>query len=125
MARKIQKSIFGPVNKSKNMLDILDGNFSGDLAQKSFNYLNGLGLLKAQKIVVTKKLTKVESKIFRLLKTNIYKVASFDNLAKEIWGDNYYEKYSEYAITKHIQNIKKKISKNCIHPQRGSGYVLC
>ena len=106
------------------MHSILDTEFSGNLASKSIRYLKELGLLKPQKVEVINKLTKTESKIFGLLVNQRGNLVSFDEIAKTIWGENYFDKYSEYAITKHIENLKNKITENSIHSQRGHGYLL-
>lgn len=124
LAEKMQIKILGERKESKTMHSILDTEFSGNLASKSIKYLKELGLLKPQKVEVNGKLTKTENKIFDLLNKNKGNLVSFDELAKEIWGENYFDKYSEYAITKHIENLKSKITENSIHSQRGHGYLL-
>lgn len=124
LAEKMQIKILGERKESKTMHDILDTEFSGNLASKSIKYLKELGLLKLQKVEVVGKLTKTENKIFDLLNKNKGNLVSFDQIAKEIWGENYFDRYSEYAITKHIENLKNKITKNSIHSQRGYGYMI-
>lgn len=126
-AKGIQSKIFTDLkksNRSKNMHDILNTEFSGKLAEASIKYLKILGVLKEQKIKINGKLTKTQKNIFDLLISKKGKLVSFDEIAKEIWGENYFDKYSEYAITKHIEELKKKITKNSIHSQRGYGYIL-
>lgn len=123
-AKEIQNKIFGVKSKSKNMADILNQQFAGELAQKSIKYLKELKVFNPSNIKVLKKLTKAEEKIFNLLVNNKEKLVSFDEIAKVVWGEEYFDKYSEYAITKHIANLKKKITKNSIHSQRGYGYLL-
>lgn len=124
LAEKMQFKMLGERRESKTMHSILDTEFSGNLASKSIRYLKELGLLKSQKVQVIGKLTKTESKIFDLLVTQKGYLVSFDEIAKTIWGENYFDKYSEYAITKHIENLKNKITENSIHSQRGHGYLL-
>lgn len=124
LAEKMQIKILGVRKESKTMHKILDTEFSGNLASKSIKYLKELGLLKLQKVEIIGKLTKTESKIFDLLNKNKGNLVSFDEIAKKIWGENYFDKYSEYAITKHIENLKGKITENSIHTQRGYGYLL-
>lgn len=123
-AKELQNKIFEENSKSKNMTDILSEQFAGNLAQDSIVYLKELGIFKPSKIKILKKFTNTENKIFNLLLNNKERLVSFDQIAKVIWEENYFDKYSEYAITKHIENIKKKISKNHIHNQRGYGYIL-
>lgn len=124
LAEKMQSKILGEQKESKTMHNILDTEFSGNLASKSIKYLIELGLLKLQKVEVVGKLTKSENKIFGLLNKNKGNLVSFDEIAKVIWGENYFDKYSEYAITKHIENLKSKITENSIHAQRGYGYLI-
>lgn len=123
-AEKMQIKILGIKNESKTMHKILDTEFSGKLSEQSIKYLKELGIIKNQKIEILNKLTKTQQKIFNLLNSERGKLVSFDDIAKEIWGENYFEKYSEYAITKHIEELKKKITKNSIHSQRGFGYIV-
>lgn len=124
LAEKMQVKILGKIKESKTMHKILDTEFSGNLASKSINYLKELTLLKPQQVKIIKRLTKTENNIFELLTTQKGEIVSFDEIAKTIWGDNYFDKYSEYAITKHIENLKNKITENCIHSQRGHGYLM-
>lgn len=123
-AKEIQNKIFGTKSKNKNMADILNQQFAGSLATKSIEYLKELKVFKPSNIKVLKKLTKTEEKIFNLLIKNKEKLVSFEDLANSIWGEESFEKYSEYAITKHIESLKKKITKGSIHNQRGYGYIL-
>ncbi len=124
LAEKMQLKILGVRKESKTMHSILETEFSGNLASKSIEYLKELGLLKPQKAEVIGKLTKTENKIFDLLIRQKGGLVSFDEIAKTIWGENYFGKYSEYAITKHIENLKNKITRNSIHSQRGYGYLM-
>ena len=126
-AKEIQSKIFlknVDSTKSKNMHTILDTEFSGKLAEESIRYLKELGLIKESRIEILIKLTKTQKAIFDLLTSRKEKLVSFDEIAKAIWGENYFDKYSEYAITKHIEELKKKITKNSIHSKRSYGYIL-
>lgn len=126
-AKEIQAVIFKndtEASKSKNIHEILDSEFSGKLAEESIKYLRKIGILKEQEIKILDKLTRSQKLLFELLILNKGKLVSFDQIAKVIWGDDYYEKYSEYSITKHIEELKRKITKNSIHAQRGYGYIL-
>ncbi len=124
MAEKMQFKILGDRKESKTMHSILETEFSGNLASKGISYLKELGLLKPQRVEVIGKLTKTENKIFDLLVKQKGNIVSFDEIAKTVWGEDYFDKYSEYAITKHIENLKNKITENSIHSQRGYGYVI-
>ncbi|MBP9817267.1 helix-turn-helix domain-containing protein [Candidatus Shapirobacteria bacterium] len=61
--------------------------------------------------------------MFDVLKKYIGQLVSFDRIATELWQESE-EKYSEYAITKLIERLKKKLPKYSIHSQRGVGYIL-
>lgn len=123
MAKKIQEKIF-PEHRYRSMTEILDRQFSGKLAEASIKYLQELGLIKLIKVYKPTNLTKNESSVFNLLSKNKNKVVSFDEIASCIWKENSEERYSEYAITKLIERLKKKLSKGIIHVQRGVGYSL-
>lgn len=123
ISRKIQEEIF-PTHKQKSMTEILDRQFSGKLAEKSIKYLQELELIKLIKVKKPTNLTKSESLIFDLLIKNKVQIVSLDDIADNLWKDNSEEKYSEYAITKLIERLKKKLPKNVIHVQRGVGYIL-
>ncbi len=123
MAKKIQEDIF-PSQKFRSMTEILDRQFSGKLAEESIKYLQELGFIKLNKVDEPSNLTRSESVIFDLLNENKNKVVSFDQIANYIWKDMSDVKYSEYAITKLIERLKKKLPKNIIHVQRGLGYIL-
>lgn len=123
MAKEIQEKIF-PEHKYRSMVEILDRQFSGKLAAKSIKYLQELGLIKLIKVNKPENLTRSESVVFSLLTGDKNKIVSFDEIADHIWKDRSDEKYSEYAITKLIERLKKKLPKNVIHVQRGVGYIL-
>ncbi len=123
VSKKIQEEMF-PTHKQKSMTEILDRQFSGKLAEKSIKYLQELELIKLIEVKKPSNLTKSESITFDLLIKNKAKIVSFDDIADNLWKDNLEEKYSEYAITKLIERLKKKLPKNVIHVQRGVGYIL-
>lgn len=123
IAKKIQEDVF-PNQKFKSMTEILDRRFAGKLAEKSTVYLQELGLQKSIKIKRPLNLTKSESLVFTLLTENKNKLVTFDQIADCIWRDMSDVKYSEYAMTKLIERLKKKVPKNIIHTQRGIGYIL-
>lgn len=123
MAKKIQEKIF-PKEKFKSMTEVLDRQFSGKLAEASIKYLKELGLLKLKLVSKPYNLTLEESLLFDLLAKNKNKVVDFDMISDAIWKDKSIDKYSEYAITKLVERLKKKLPKGTIHPQRGIGYIL-
>lgn len=109
--------------KNLTMKRVIENSHSGELAEKSSLYKRELGLVKKTEIQPVDKLTKQEEVIFNLLKNNSSQLVSFDKIATELWQEKE-EKYSEYAITKLIERLKKKLPKYCVHSQRGVGYVL-
>lgn len=123
ISKEIQEDIF-PDHKYKSMTEILDRQFAGHLAEKSIKYLQELGFLKLKVVNKPNNLTKSESEVFDLLLRNKNKLVSFDQIADCIWKDKSDEKYSEYAMTKLIERLKKKLPKNIIHTQRSIGYIL-
>lgn len=110
--------------KPNGLIKILNTRFAGKLAEKSAAYLSQLGLDKTSKLNHPANLTKKERLLYTLLLTNKNKLASFDLIANTIWGEKTYDNYSEYAITKLVERLKKKLPKNSIHSQRGQGYLL-
>jgi hypothetical protein len=113
-----------PIQKSKSILDILDTEFAGRYAEESATYLERVRQQSKNIFAKPKNLTKKETIIFNLLLRNKNKLVSFDEMANWLWEDKSEEKFSEYAITKLIERLKKKIPKNIIHSQRGTGYIL-
>lgn len=117
----IQGEIF---SKTKSMLNVLDTEFAGRLAVESTKYLEKLKLNSKIEITKPDNLTKNETEIFNLLLRNKNKLVSFDEISQWLWKENIEEKYSEYAITKLIERLRKKLPKNLIHSQRGIGYLI-
>lgn len=123
IAKAIQEKIFSE-RRYRSMTEILDRQFVGRLAEESIRYLQELGFIKLIHINKPVNLTKNESGVFDLLLRSKNKIVSFSEIADCIWKDRSDEKYSEYAITKLIERLKKKLPKNTIHVQRGVGYIL-
>lgn len=110
--------------KSKTMLKILDTEFAGRLAEESTKYLEKLKVESKTEINKPSDLTKSENEVFNLLLRSKNKLVSFEEISEWLWKDKSDERYSEYAITKLIERLKKKLPKNSIHNQRGIGYLL-
>jgi hypothetical protein len=123
MAAKISAEIIKS-NETRPMLAILDKQFVGDLAQKSIKYLKTLGYENSHTITQPINLTVFETKLFELLSQHQNTVIHFEEIGDVIWGGDSPEKYSEYAITKLAERLKKKLPKNSLHSQRGKGYTL-
>lgn len=121
-AKEIQlKLIKG--KKGKSMIDILNTNFAGQLAYESAQYLNSLGYPVEKDLILPTKLTPYENKIYSLLTENKNKLVTYDLIADTLWQDKTDEKFSEYAITKLVERLRKKMPANSIHSQRGIGYI--
>lgn len=110
--------------KHKSMLKVLDTEFAGRLAEESSKYLEKLKSVSKAEIRKPDGLTKSENEIFNLLLRNKNKLVTFEEISEWLWREKIEEKYSEYAITKLIERLKKKLPKNIIHSQRGIGYLL-
>lgn len=126
--KKQQQSIYYqklilPNSKSRDMINILNREFVGKYALASNVYLKKIGCYFMEKFSKPKNLTKNESIVFDLFINNQEKIITFDQIADVIWTNTQDEKYSEYAITKLVERLKKKLPKNIIHSQRGVGYV--
>lgn len=124
LAKLAQEQIV-PSSYGKPMTTILDKQFAGKLAKESYEYLQKLGYPPKENIKKPKNLTNKEEKVFDILFAKKNNLVTFDEIADAIWTKNEIdEKYSEYAITKLIERLKKKLPPNIIHPQRGVGYIL-
>jgi len=125
----------------KETLTALRNFQQGKLIKESKEYLRSLGIylervfeIKNSKILVRGKpsniiLSPTQEKILRFLITKRQKVVSFNEIAEIIWGEDSYDKFSEYAITKTIQRLREKIALMGVFPQiiqtvKKSGYVL-
>ena len=67
-----------------------------------------------------------ELQLYELLEQNKDKVVSKELIAKVLWGDQWVDKYSDWAIAQVVSQIRKKISmtdKN-IKSVKGEGYCL-
>jgi DNA-binding winged helix-turn-helix (wHTH) protein len=54
-------------------------------------------------------LSPTEIRIYKYMSTNSQKLLSRDEIAKQMWGNAYLEKYSDWAIDKAISRLRKKI----------------
>lgn len=73
-------------------------------------------------------LTPLEQKIYSAMQDNMDNVLSRDEISKIIWGADSVEKYSDYAIDKHISNIRRRIELTPfdleIKTLRGQGFYI-
>ena len=69
-----------------------------------------------------------EFDVFKLLLEKRGEVVSRDSVAEALWGDNWQDKYSDWAIDQMVSRIRKKIgdrtSKALIKTIRGKGFII-
>jgi|SRR3989344_2911483 len=91
------------------------------------SYFNKLPQIKKSiKIDLLEVLTKIEFQIYKYLKSK-QGVVTREELAQEIWGENYLHHYSDYALDKHISNLRSKLMQNElgeIKSIKGVGFVF-
>lgn len=115
---------------------------SSSLLKKSREYLRKLGFPQTRVLTIKKNipynktnkkyltfLTNSQVKVLKLLIQNRGKVVSFDKISETLWKQSVDKKYSLYAITRLISDIREKLRNNqifteLIHTQRKKGYML-
>lgn len=110
----------------------------GDVARRSHEYLKQLGFdfsadiaIKDDLLLINNAqiyLTTSEQTVMQHLIGNRDKIVSFDSLGNVLWGENS-EKFSLYAISRILSNIRKKIRNagfinELIYTARGRGVLL-
>lgn len=113
----------------------------GELAKQSEKYLKLLGF-KAEPIFAIKEekifcknqsinhlLTTKEELILKLLLNKNREIVTFDEMAEKIWGTEWYDRFSPYAIAKLVQRLREKIesletSPEIIQAIKKKGYIL-
>lgn len=106
----------------------------------SNRFLTKLGFKNKTKVAVTnekllvngknatKNLSYQEQTLLRLLIENNGKTVSYDQIAQTIWGNDFEQKFSLWAITKLKQKVNQKLeilgAKNAITTTRNEGYSL-
>lgn len=78
---------------------------------------------------VEKNFTKSQAAILKLMMNRRSEIISFDDLSDMIWEQKSTDKYSIWAINKHMQRLKDKLGELQIHnisieSVRGRGYIL-
>ncbi len=78
---------------------------------------------------VEKNFTKSQATILKIMLNRRGEIVSFDDLADFIWEQKSTDKYSIWAINKHMQRLKDKLSELEIHKVSielvsGRGYIL-
>jgi len=126
------KNFQSTIKNKKGMLNILRSNFTGNLVLESCKYFEKLGYpieSELKNINKLKDLTNSEERILKLFIANRKKIITFEQIGNILWGNRSENKYSLYAIAKHIERLRNKLTSNglkinLIHTQRGKGYVL-
>lgn len=112
---------------------------SGKLMAESRKYLQELGFYvggtlnnRQNKVIHNGKYIYFPSqinKILVLLITNSGKIVTHEQMAKQLWGDSWLERFSLQAITQLVKRTRKmlkqyQIDPNIIQSVRGQGYLL-
>jgi len=113
-----------PGLKDLQQFGLIDENnkFKSSILAKVFAQPNGI--TTNTKSITDDVFTKIESNIINTLSSNS-SIVSRDEIALIIWGDKDTESYSNYAIDKHISNIRTKLkplSLGEIKTIKGRGY---
>lgn len=126
----------------KSLIKVLETKIPHALRQESISYLNKLGFQSKPSIVikdnqlfntskqeVIKHLTFEEEKVLKFLLINKNNIVTFSEIGDVIWGKESTQKYSLYAISRLIFEIRRKlkansINKEIIQTQRKKGYYL-
>ncbi|MCA9382166.1 response regulator transcription factor [Candidatus Dojkabacteria bacterium] len=82
-------------------------------------YLNGVEL--------NIEFTRTEFNVISLFINHLNEVVSRDDVAKAMWGEDFYDSYSDYAIDRNISRIRKKLKDNAsapkyLHTIKGVGF---
>jgi len=127
----------GSLAKSKQICTLLSSskNISKEqiINQLNFNNENELDLINDELYInktinVKSELSVTDYSILIKLFNNKNKLITRDQIAEIIWGKDNFVDYSDYAIDKHISDIRKYLKdknvKNIIKTKRGYGYIL-
>ena len=77
---------------------------------------------------IEQKFTKAQASIIKLLINRQNQLVTYDDIAELIWGDQNADKFSIWAINKHVQRIKDKFidigaNSSNVHAVKGRGYL--
>lgn len=90
--------------------------------------INYLKLRPVSEDIFENSLTKQELVVYKKLIESGREYLSKENIAITIWGQNYQDKYSEWALYKVIQSLREKIkaneNKTRIFSKKGRGHLL-
>ncbi len=124
MVSKIYALIFKKPTQNVYYTEILRDNVNGSFAQIK---------LVDNKLIMNntdlrKYLSEIDYSILKLLFIHFENPVTRDQIAEVIWGTDFFDSYSDYAIDKHISDIRKILRKqhtsHKIKTIRGSGYIL-
>jgi hypothetical protein len=75
--------------------------------------------------VLAMNLTPIQMQIYLFLRANQGRLIMRDEIAKLIWGDNYLEKYSDWAIDRHMSDLRKALMGLAqIKTKKGQGFIF-
>ncbi len=76
-------------------------------------------------IEITNNLTPTQYRIFKLLSAKKGEIVSRDEIAEEIWLEKVREKYSDWAIDRHIYKLRRLLAKHVnIITKKGRGFYM-
>jgi len=117
-------------------LKILDDNYQVEFAWLRDIFIDDkptLSLTKdgliSERVDLLKILTEKENNFLKLFNSNDEHLITRDNVIQFLWGDNYPDKYSDWALDQFISRLRKKLKKagfgsNVIKTVRKKGYQL-
>jgi len=112
----------------EGMYTVLNPFFEYHLSVVAEDLLNNYQTTKNRALHPSDYLSGQELIAFTLFKKHEEEIVSKDLLAEVIWGEDWEEKYSDWAIDKLVSNIRKKLSKHDYPQQlktiRGRGVML-
>ncbi|GAB4157335.1 MAG: hypothetical protein Fur003_1040 [Candidatus Dojkabacteria bacterium] len=120
------------INSKENLVDLKKASDKfisrlGFSNKPSLNYISGKLFIEGREAQYP--LTDSEECLLAGLYNNLGKVVAFEELGELLWGDDTASKYSQWAITKAIQQLRDKLKANGINKEviltkRGKGYML-
>jgi hypothetical protein len=99
------------------------GNINGALLRyicKNYDY----GDIHRDTISSLDNLSDTESSVYELLQRKNGTVVTREEIAKEMWGKKYADKYSDWAIDALIKRVREKLPESNIETKRGKGFFL-
>lgn len=94
-----------------------DSNTKSEITNKIFKIDSEDRIITKDHAVIGSELTKTEFDVLAYLIENSGKAVTRDELGVVMWGDERFEKYSDYAIDRLISRIRSKIGENASAPK--------